>query len=249
MRELLAVWNRRFSGVLAVLLLVCGCAWAQREALEAAAAPTSVDAVLQGMAARAGVIFVGTVVDVRRTASSGEEGGSGVVEVEFAVDQGLRGALTGSRYVLREWGGLWENDEQRYRPGERRLMLLHAPGPGGLSSPVGGMDGAIPIRPGANAAAEPLVDLRWVAARVSHGRVQYRAETPPIPRARPMAEVLHLPGEVTPVSGVEPGISRGGTETASGASEAVAEQHSVAAECASVSSVVTKLVRWDAGPQ
>lgn len=233
--DVLAVCNRPFWGFVAVLLLVCGVAGAQREVLPTAgAAETSVDAVLHGMVGRAGVIFVGTVVDVRRRTDAG--GGSGVVEVEFAVDQGLRGAVTGSHYVLREWGGLWEGDDERYRAGERRLMLLHAPGAGGLSSPVGGMDGAIPIRPGANAAAEPLVDLRWVATRVSHGHVQYRAETPRIPRARPMAEVLHLAGEVTPVA-------------AGDAAPAVSERRSVAAECASVSSVVAAIVRWGAGPR
>ena len=60
-------------------------------------------------------------------------------------------------------------------------LLLHAPGAGGLSSPVGGMDGAIPIRgveteikdPNLSAAdlakaapPVPTVDLRWVATRV-----------------------------------------------------------------------------------
>lgn len=234
--------DERIFGLLAAPLLVCGLAGAQREAFPTAgAADTSVDAVLHGMVGRAGVIFVGTVVDVRRRTSPGNGGGSGVVEVEFAVDQGLRGAVTGSHYVLREWGGLWEGDDERYRAGERRLMLLHAPGAGGLSSPVGGMDGAIPIRPGANGTAEPLVDLRWVAVRVSHGPVQYRAETPRIPRARPMAEVLHLPGEVTPVAA--------GDAAATDAGVAVSERRSVAAECASVSSVVAAIVRWGAEPR
>ncbi len=61
-------------------------------------------------------------------------------------------------------------------------MLLHSPGVAGLSSPVGGMDGAIPIRGVVNelgiggvVAAESLatpaetVDLRWVAARMLRG--------------------------------------------------------------------------------
>lgn len=237
MSSLLAVWNKRLFGLLTVLMLPCGLAVAQREVLQTTpAVQTTVDAVLHGMVARAGVIFVGTVVDVRRPERTTDSGGSGVVEVEFAVDQGLRGAVTGGHYVLREWGGLWQGNDERYRTGDRRLMLLHAPGAGGLSSPVGGMDGAIPIRPGANAAAEPLVDLRWVAARVSHGPVQYRAETPRIPRARPMAEVLHLPGEVTPVAADE-------------AAPAVSERRSVAADCALVSAVVTAIVRWGAEPQ
>ena len=86
--------------------------------------------------------------------------------------------------MLREWGGLWEGTDERYRVGQRLLMLLHAPGASGLSSPVSGMDGAIPLLAGASATAEPMVDLRWVAARVSRGPVRYRAETPRTP-ARP----------------------------------------------------------------
>jgi hypothetical protein len=50
-------------------------------------------------------------------------------------------------------------------------MLLHAPGVAGLSSPVGGTDGAIPIRgsgpaPPANATDGRVVDLRWIETRV-----------------------------------------------------------------------------------
>ena len=71
---------------------------------------------------------------------------SGVVEVEFRVDQAVRGCAAGGPYMLREWAGLWAAGNQRYRVGQRLLMMLHAPGAAGMSSPVGGMDGAIPIR-------------------------------------------------------------------------------------------------------
>ena len=224
----------------ALVLVLCGGAKAQRPALQTdsaspEAADATVEAVLHSMVGRAGVMFLGTVEKVQRNSAT-DDGATGVVEVVFSVDQGLRGASTGSRYVLREWGGLWQGNDDRYRVGQRLLMLLHAPHAGGLSSPVGGMDGAIPIRPGADSAAESLVDLRWVATRVSRAPVQYRAETPRIPRAKPMAEVLHLPGEVTPVAEVGPA--------------AVAkEQTSVAAQCASVSSVVAAIARWQAETQ
>ncbi len=233
--ESTAVKSRGLFGIALALALLCGCAAAQREPLHATAPEeaATVDAVLQGMVGRARVIFLGTVLEVRR-ASAGEGSGAGVVEVVFTVDRGLRGASTGSRYVLREWAGLWAGNDDRYRVGQRRLMLLHAPGAGGLSSPVDGMDGAIPILPGQDARSEPLVDLRWVATRVSRGPVQYRAERPRIPRARPMAEVLHLPGEVTPVVETDVGT-------------ATSEHKSVAAEYASVSSIVTAILAWQAG--
>ncbi len=218
----------RFAVLVAVCLLG-GRAPAQRSPLTTGDEAESVESVLHAMVGRAGVIFTGTVSAVRRRPAA--DGGAGVVEVEFAVDRGLRGSVTGGRYVLREWAGLWEGTDERYRVGQRLLMLLHAPGASGLSSPVAGMNGAIPIRPGANATAEATVDLRWVAAQVSRGPVRYRPETPRVPRARPMAEAPHLAGTITPVeappTAVVPGAS---TEAA----------------CASVSSVVSAILAWGA---
>lgn len=232
--------SRGLVGMVIALALLGRCSGAQREVLRTdgtQAEATTVDAVLHGMVKRAGVIFLGTVLDVRQgSAGTGAGNGAGVVEVVFTVDRGLRGARSGSRYVLREWAGLWAGNDDRYRVGQRRLMLLHAPGAGGLSSPIDGMDGAIPIVPGEDARSEPQVDLRWVATRVSRGPVQYRVERPRIPRARPMAEVMHLPGEVTPVVEADVGT-------------ATTEHKSVAAECASVSSVLTAILGWQAEPQ
>ena len=76
-----------------------------------------------------------------------KNGATGVVEIEFAVEDAVRG-VSGGTYTLREWAGLWPAGDEPFRVGQRYLMLLHAPGAAGLSSPVGGMDGAIPIRGG-----------------------------------------------------------------------------------------------------
>jgi hypothetical protein len=132
------------------------------------------------MAQQAAVIFAGEVVGVRRV--DGLDGATGVVEIEFAVDDAVRG-VSGSTYTLREWAGLWTAGDQSLRAGQHYLMLLHAPSAAGLSSPVGSADGAIPIRgePAEPALAEPgrgsravggtavdgrTVDLRWIATRV-----------------------------------------------------------------------------------
>lgn len=163
-------------------------AWGQGTgaAGEAAAAtpPTTVEEALHGMSDAAGVVFAGQVVAVRRVAGSG--GGLGVVEVTFQVDRAVRGCADGVPYVLREWEGLWAAGEVRYRVGQRLLMLLRKPGAAGLSSPVSGMDGAVPIvgvaseigdsggvvsGASVSAAADSsgvggMVDLRWVGARV-----------------------------------------------------------------------------------
>jgi hypothetical protein len=147
----------------------------------AAAAPArTLEDALHEMADAGGVIFAGQVMSVRRVEGEGASNpSSGAVEVVFQVDQAVRGCVAGGLYVLREWAGLWADGEPRYQAGQRLLMILRTPGAGGLSSPVGGTDGAIPIRgmaseiagsgggPGAGT-PERMVDLRWVGARMLH---------------------------------------------------------------------------------
>jgi hypothetical protein len=140
-----------------------------------AALPQSTNDALRAMSRLAGVIFTGQVISVRRLA--GVNGATGVVEIAFAVQDAIRG-VSGSSYTLREWAGLWPVGDTPFRVGQRYLMLLHAPSAAGLSSPVGGMDGAIPIRGGGSGAAaetaaagtiasadERVADLRWVGTR------------------------------------------------------------------------------------
>jgi hypothetical protein len=130
----------------------------------------------------AGIIFVGEVTAIRQKA--GQQGASGIVEIDFRVDQAVRGCTAGATYTLREWAGLWQAGDQRYRTGQRLLMMLHAPGPAGISSPVNGMNGAIPVVPAASSSPmratadaatpspvadtpEPVADLRWIAAQLA----------------------------------------------------------------------------------
>ena len=135
-----------------LLLLLCGAARAQSAAT-----------VLVEMASHAGVIFAGEVLSVTR------HDPAGFVEIQFQVDSSVLGCTTGQTYTVREWAGRWVGHSERYRPGQRRLMLLTAPGPAGLSAPVYGTDGALPIVPGAavsaDVAAEPVVDVRLLTAR------------------------------------------------------------------------------------
>ena len=108
---------------------------------------STADAILKDMASRASVIFAGTVTAVKRGAEEDLRGNAAtsMVEIDFAVDRAVRGSTPGSMYVMREWAGLWR-DSPRFVVGQRLLMLLHAAGPAGLTSPVDGLDGAIPIR-------------------------------------------------------------------------------------------------------
>jgi hypothetical protein len=208
---------------------------------EAAAAPAQdVETALHQMSDKADVIFVGHVTAVKR--QDGEGIASGVVEVDFQVDQAVRGCTAGTPYAVREWAGLWEGDDQRYRVGQRLLMLLHAPGAAGMSSPVDGMDGAIPIVRGGSAplvagssarVAPPAVDLRWVGAKLLHS-VSYssgrtRGVGTAVESARPQARS---------VAAAAAGSEAGGA-LAEGPGEA-----SVPAQQASVDVVVGMLTSW-----
>ena len=138
---------------------------------------TTLPAALRTMAEQADVVFLGTVEGVARVGGEGGDGGlqsGGAVEVRFRVEQAVRG-VSGASYTMRECGGLWPAGERRYTVGERRLMLLHRPSALGLSSPVGGMEGAIPVRGDAarvgeasatTAKAQGVADLRWIAAKL-----------------------------------------------------------------------------------
>jgi hypothetical protein len=143
-----------------------------------AGVPNTADAVIEEMAQAAGVIFAGQVMAVRRPvgfAGSAENGAEGVVEIDLRVDQAVRGPVAGSIYTVREWSGLWNasGGGERYRVGQRLLLFLYAADLHGMSSPVHGRDGAVPLRGGGVApgpddstaeAAQWMVDLRWVQA-------------------------------------------------------------------------------------
>ncbi|QHN02275.1 hypothetical protein FTO74_01970 [Granulicella sp. WH15] len=143
--------------------------------------PATTDEVLLSMAAQAAVIFAGHVISIDRADAAG------YVDVQFRIDEAVRGCPRTGFYILREWAGLWTGGVERYKVGQRLLMLLHARGPSGLSSPVNGLDGAIALLPGgvaplargtgkapadtATQTPEPLVDLRWVSARTLRATV------------------------------------------------------------------------------
>jgi len=154
--------------------------------------PATADELIRQMAQSASIIFVGEVLEVRRpvgAAGSSEDAAEGVVEVDFRVDQPVLGVQGNSAYTLREWSGLWAGGMERYRSGQRLLMLLRAPNAAGLTSPVHGSEGAIPLRgiapsPGpddsASTAPHPtpaqwMVDLRWLQAQTMRPQVQITA--------------------------------------------------------------------------
>ena len=184
---------------------------------------TTTEDVLHEMTTRAGIIFLGTVLAVRLPDPSANTP-PGIVEVEFSVEQAVLGPATGTTYTVREWAGLWQ-DGPRFLPGQRRLMLLHAPGPGGLSSPVDGLDGAIPVTGGpptlsaapravsgpksrvsaAGSAAAPTpaevsrVDLRWLTAKALRSTEYSDSDSASNPNAPPHA-LTRVPRGFAPAS-------------------------------------------------
>ena len=224
-------------GALLVSPLACG------QAATVAPPQTVVD-ILHQVSDKADVIFAGQVLAIRRP-------NEGVVEVEFRVDQAIRGCTAGTPYILREWAGLWAGDNQRYRVGQRLLMLLHAPSSAGMSSPVGGLDGAIPIRQGggvapsqsddATAAQPPYVDLRWLGVRVPHA-VSYGNETARSAKAADLS---------TPFLTRQTAISKDATGSVSSAApvgtmpgNVSSSGGSVPAQQASVNAVMGLLTSW-----
>jgi hypothetical protein len=129
---------------------------------QAAAPDTSITSALVNIASRASVAFTGRITKLER---SGD-----VLEVSFLVEQALLGNPSGI-YIVREWAGLSPLGQSHYVLGERIAVFLHAPGKSGLSSPVDGQEGIVPIVQ-ASADQAPLLDLRRMATRVGRAMRQ-----------------------------------------------------------------------------
>jgi len=227
----------------AVVLLMAPMGWGQASA---SAGSQTVTDVLHQMSDRADVIFMGQVLTVHLP--EGDSPASGIVEIQFRVDEAIRGCQTGP-YVLHEWGGLWAGGSGRYRVGQRLLMLLHAPGAGGLSSPVGGLDGAIPIRQSGIVASPaesttpppslPFVDLRWLGTRVPRA-VSYRDKA-----VRPANAFPQLsPGQQRVETVVASGARAGDVPVILPLGYTSVADASVPAQQASVAAVLGLLTTW-----
>ena len=209
--------------------------------------PAGVEDALHEIADAAGVIFTGQVTAIRRI--PGEGGASGVVEVDFLVDKAVRGCTTGSTYKLREWAGLWTDSNSRYQVGQRLLMLLRNPGPSGISAPVGGMDGAIPIR---GVESEITTPGAPTATGATVTATSFAATTPastPATTAAPLARIVDLRWIATrALRSSAPGITAGATVSAASVTSsnpASPGSTSVAAQGASVDTVLSMLGTWE----
>jgi hypothetical protein len=202
-------------------------------AQETAPTPHTIEDALHQMSDLAAVIFLGQVIAVRHLSAA--QGASGLVEIDFHINQAIRGCSPASTYTLREWAGLWESDDQRYQPGQNLLMMLHAPNAAGISSPVGGMNGAMPVRAGGSsslvsATASPvplIVDLRWVGTRLL--RTIPQASSPSLATGQTLSSPTPDASSPTP--------------------DASISDTSVASQQASVSTVIGMLSSWQQAAQ
>jgi hypothetical protein len=229
----------------ALLLLTTSAAPAQTAP---AMPPATVEDALHEMSDAAGVMFTGQVTAIRRI--PGEGGASGVVEIDFRVDKAVRGCVAGSTYTLREWAGLWTDSNGRYRVGQRLLMMLHAPGASGMSSPVGGMDGAVPIR-GIESEITPSASPVATGATVS--AASFTAAPPataPVATATPPVDMVDLrwvgtrvlkSGNISAAAGITISAASvsGSSPTATGSTSSVPTQG------ASVDTVIGMLGTWE----
>src|SRR5215469_4220105 len=239
--------RRSFQLLSAAALALANLAHAQGTA----PTPQTLEEALHQLSNAAGVIFVGEVVAIRHR--TGENGSSGIVETDFRVDQAIRGCSTGT-YTLREWAGLWSGGDQRYRVGQRLLMLLHAPNLAGVSSPVGGMDGAIPIR-GAVSELVPQDSTARAAVANASSITATRASTTVVATPAPPVADLRWVGtrvlrsisfQTTTTPSTKPATANIDATSASWPTIADVSEASIAAQQAPVSVVVNMITAWQA---
>ena len=109
--------------------------------------------VAVGCLAHAGIIFGGTVLEVRPLVPR-QSGEVPLVQITFRVEQSVRGSRVGQTLVVREWAGTWMGHPQ-YRTGERVFVFLYKPNRAGITSELGGFaamrmgaDGQLSAPPG-----------------------------------------------------------------------------------------------------
>jgi hypothetical protein len=115
---------------------------------------------LRHLGDRAGVAFLGRVQKIELPSPSHP----GVASITFEVLQPVVGN-PGPTCTFREWAGLWTMGRQRYTLGQRALFFFHPLNAAGLTSPVDGMEGIVPLIP-TSADATPLLDVRRLGTRL-----------------------------------------------------------------------------------
>ena len=109
---------------------------------------------------RAGMIFAGTVLSAGPSAGCGTKPGGregtctvsavtispavSSLELRFRIDLPIAGVGAGKTLTIRQWTGALSRQRPLY-PGDRVLLFLYPPSRLGLTSPVAGPQGQIPL--------------------------------------------------------------------------------------------------------
>lgn len=129
--------------------------------------PATLGQALRQMTEQSGAVFIGRVQAIHFDTAplASQQAGTVTITLEVLTPiYAANGSLAG-HYTLREWGGLWTMGRQRYAVGQRALFFLRPPNAAGISTPVGGQMGMVPLVPGA-ATQTPLLDARLLAANL-----------------------------------------------------------------------------------
>jgi hypothetical protein len=89
------------------------------------------------------------------------------VQISFQVEQAVRGVRAGQVLTIQEWSGLWTSRE-RYRVGQRMLLVRYPPSKLGLTSPVGGAEGRFAVDKDSSVVLSPLQQQWLNPTRRSH---------------------------------------------------------------------------------
>ena len=96
------------------------------------------------VARAAGLIFTGKVVSVESHAPT-QASPVATVEAKFRVDRGIAGVHSGQLVTIREWAAIWPMQRPIRRDGSLVLFFFYPPSSAGLTSPVGGAVGQVPL--------------------------------------------------------------------------------------------------------
>jgi hypothetical protein len=138
----------------AVSAAFCQLGAAATAASDQAAAERVLGPHWQQLSRRAGLIFTGTVLSSQMQSARTDRPVSSVA-LRFRVDHAIAGVTSGQTLTIHEWVGA-RSLHPPMRSGDRLLLFLYPSSRLGLTSPVGGPQGQIPLdATGRNVAAVP----------------------------------------------------------------------------------------------
>jgi hypothetical protein len=142
-------------GLLVTLVVALLTSFAAAQQSDQAVAERVLGPQWKQLSRRAGMIFAGTVL-ASPSGSNREPANDRLVmatatgitpaaQLSFHVDEAIAGVKQGQVLTIREWPGAWSR-QRPMRQGERLLIFLYPPSRLGLTSPVGGSLGQVPLR-------------------------------------------------------------------------------------------------------